>query len=984
MIKMRFLLLLLISVLGCQLYAQNPVSIHITEKEGLPDKEFYGILEDAKGFIWLAGNKGLTRFDGTTYKTFEHPQKRGLSMFEPVLDEEQRVWSINISGQLFYAEGETLVLFADLKDILKGQLGNVIYHNGYIYVSANKLIVAIDIASKKKTVIHSKALDSGKFLGHHIITKKVGDQLWYGNEGAIFSMEGEHETQINQLPKAFAHSKERNGVGEIIELPNGNTLYYFQNSQLKKHFFEWNGSQWIPLEIPEALNGIVVTKITFYEDTVWFTTSDGVLTGTYLNGAFTFSNHFLKGVFTSDVTRDQDNNYWVTTTRDGLFVFPNIYIDTIDIPSHFGKPSRMIQGPASSVLIGTTSGDAIEYTAETRTKKEFDLPKGRAISTLFYDAYRNEYGFMQETKSYLAKNLSPNNVSALPIKLGTTKELEFIDAKTIITVNSNSGFELEYPLKDTYPKENAIYSKFKRGYTCFYNPLSEYRYFAMVDELIAVDASYTETEVVTPNNSAILATAITSTEDGTVWAATFQHGVYAIHKTQVVGSLSEDNGLLSNRINSITADGIFLWIATDKGIQQYDTKLKTFKNLKKRDGIPSYSIKDIVTIGNHVFFSSNETVFSIDKNNAFKELTTPTLYITKVSINNNLQPLQDAYQLQQDEAKVGITFNANGLRGLSSGKYEYRLKGLDTEWTPLKAGTNEIQFANLPAGKLTFQLRAQGMDTSEMSPVEIKFDVVVPFYKSMWLWFGLMVALLVFVVYYFRRKIKKREIQKNEELAQLALDNELNSLQLENLRSQMNPHFIFNALNSIQEYIVNNEKHLASSYLVKFSRLIRMYLDQSRENSITLEEEIAAIKLYLELEKVRFEEQLQYRIDVNVNVPLASLYVPSLFIQPYVENALKHGLLHVDERQLDLTFTYNETTKLLQVIVQDNGIGRIASQKLKTSQPQLHKSFATSANERRVTLLNKNRTTEIKVDILDVNPEVDATGTKVVIEIPQG
>jgi len=341
---------------------------------------------------------------------------------------------------------------------------------------------------------------------------------------------------------------------------------------------------------------------------------------------------------------------------------------------------------------------------------------------------------------------------------------------------------------------------------------------------------------------------------------------------------------------------------------------------------------------------------------------------------------------KEAQSNLQIKFNANGFRGLSSGNYKYRLKGFDEEWIPIKQGNNVVQFASLPRGKFTFQLAAQDEGGVMHQPKEIKLRVTQIFYKTWWFRLLGVVSLLGLIIYYFRNTNKKQEEARQKELAQIQLDKELVALKLENLQSQMNPHFIFNALNSIQEYIVHNEKDLASNYLVKFSRLIRMYLDQSRSNTISLEEEFKAMDLYLQLEKVRFEDKLNYTlkgVEESGSIPLR---VPPLFIQPYVENALKHGLLHrQDNRVLEVLFDYIPATKVLQITVADNGIGREASQAMKSSRAmyQTHKSFATQANSKRVDLLNKTRTRKITVTATDLYKKDAPSGTRVFIEIPQ-
>lgn len=184
--------------------------------------------------------------------------------------------------------------------------------------------------------------------------------------------------------------------------------------------------------------------------------------------------------------------------------------------------------------------------------------------------------------------------------------------------------------------------------------------------------------------------------------------------------------------------------------------------------------------------------------------------------------------------------------------------GFDSHWVTTESGTNSMNYNSLPAGNYTFQVKLV-LDNNDKGKAEIKtlqFSIKRPFWKT-W-WFISIVAFLVLssIVLYFRRKIKKKEQQRQLEVSKLSLDNEMVNLKLENLRSQMNPHFIFNALNSIQEYIVLNQKKLASEFLGKFADLIRTYLNHSTKGNITLQEEIDCLEMYLELEKLRFEDKL--------------------------------------------------------------------------------------------------------------------------------
>lgn len=253
-----------------------------------------------------------------------------------------------------------------------------------------------------------------------------------------------------------------------------------------------------------------------------------------------------------------------------------------------------------------------------------------------------------------------------------------------------------------------------------------------------------------------------------------------------------------------------------------------------------------------------------------------------------------------------------------------------------------------------------------------------------------LIALLVLLssLFFFgrlreRKKAELITLELRETQKRLALEKQYRDSELKALKSQMNPHFIFNALNSIQEYIVLNKKNLASDYLGKFADLIRTYLHHSDTGVISLQEEIDSLKTYLDLECLRFEDTLNYTFNVANDLNTDVTHIPTMLIQPYIENALKHGLLHKKEnRQLNITFSKEKNNNIL-CIIEDNGVGREKSKELQKKRALLHKSFAAKATEERLELLNFGKNKKIGVEFIDLyNEENIGNGTKVIVSIP--
>jgi tetratricopeptide (TPR) repeat protein len=251
----------------------------------------------------------------------------------------------------------------------------------------------------------------------------------------------------------------------------------------------------------------------------------------------------------------------------------------------------------------------------------------------------------------------------------------------------------------------------------------------------------------------------------------------------------------------------------------------------------------------------------------------------------------------------------------------------------------------------------------------------------------LFVSILFTVFVLFNRyKIKKQNESlksKLEEAEKTILAEKKASLsELKAFKSQMNPHFFYNALNTIQSYILSNDKKLAISYLSKFSLLTRSILEMTEKESISVSEEIKTLALYLDIEKARFNEDFIYNITTANSEHLDMIQIPTLFLQPYVENAVKHGLLHKEgTKKLDIQFEIQ--SEQLRITIDDNGIGRQKSAALNTIKNKHHTSFATNAMEHRIEILNKTKTNKITVQFVDkVNTAHQSIGTTVLIKIP--
>ncbi|WP_394758000.1 histidine kinase, partial [Flavobacterium sp.] len=712
----------------------------------------------------------------------------------------------------------------------------------------------------------------------------------------------------------------------------------------------------------------------------------------------TYKNTYLPNEYVTKIIKDKNHNYWFTSLRNGVFVMPNIYIKKVTLPDNIIQISTICSVNNNHLAFGTPNGIIGTLNSDTFKSNPFSLLSETKVSQLVYNFQYKTLFISQESQSYLW-NLSSGKITNLPF-FQASKSASITNNNSILNASYDRASILENPFSSTLKKSEVLnydkpsfintkppYSnkdiRFKRAYTCLHSSKDNSNYVGFVDELIQFDTNLKET-IIRYKKQPIFAIDLAETKDNIIWVSTFKDGILGIKNNKVIFNYTTLNGLLSNQTGKLKSDGNTLWITTEKGLQSLDVKNKSFRNITKNDGLDTYSISDIEILGNKLFISSNKGIYLLEKDKCFKTYSKPIVSITNISIQERDTILKKEYNLAFDKNGIKIIFNTNSFQSSESIVYQYRLVGLNNIWLTLDKGIDFVRYSSLPSGEFVFEVKSINKNNIESQIEYIKINVAFPFWQKWWFYLISSFVIIFLVWIYFRLQLRRKDMEKQIALEKAEIDKELIYSQLENLRSQMNPHFIFNALNSIQEYILTNEKQTASAFLVKFSRLIRIYLEHSRESEVKLKEELKALQLYLELEKDRFEDSLEYSFIIDDKIDVNNILIPSLFIQPYIENALKHGLLHKKEnRILSISFELNKEKDSLICIILDNGIGRKASTELNNKRAYLHKSFATSANEKRIELINKTRIKKASVHIEDLYDEkMESLGTKVVITMP--
>ncbi|RYG02356.1 MAG: diguanylate cyclase, partial [Chitinophagaceae bacterium] len=380
-------------------------------------------------------------------------------------------------------------------------------------------------------------------------------------------------------------------------------------------------------------------------------------------------------------------------------------------------------------------------------------------------------------------------------------------------------------------------------------------------------------------------------------------------------------------------------------------------------------LNDLYIDKDNAYFATNNGLVYFSHNQIIKEKQSPKVYITSVSINKELLDLSSAgFVLKPRQQSITFNYSAVDFKNRQI-LYRYRLKD-DASWSETR--NRRLELSSLEPGHYCFEISAKSQDSSWSDPAKIKFTIEKHFWQTWW-FIALAVAIGAYALYIITVRITKR--QKNKEQEQLLLKNKILMLEQQALQAMMNPHFVFNVMNSIQHYINTQNTSSANRVLTGFAKLIRKNLEICTKSYISLEEELDYLKLYLSLEKNRFGEKFSYVVNVDPRIDKDETQVPSMLLQPYIENAIWHGIMpKEDGGEINISIEQKDETYLWIKII-DNGVGIKNSLSTKTG---AHQSKGMSLTQERINLLNKIEAKPIQLFVEQNGNE----GTTITILVP--
>jgi ligand-binding sensor domain-containing protein len=928
----------------------------VTLKDGLPTTEVYEVFCDSKGFLWIGHSLGLSRYDGNRFTHYNNSSINNLGFSDIKEDKLGTIWCRNFGGQIFYIQNNQMKLLEAYNWKQQNTFPKIFIDesNQLIATDVNGIFI-YNIQQQQNTIV--KPPNANPQIANYSLGLICGKVIciWYNQVYLLqkqllmpVTVQLSNNQPIKNLPIILGCFR------DTVYLSNSKkniaVCCVFKNNTL---------TQVRSFAIPSTTYAILPVG---NNKSLW-------LCGSTLSYNLTNAHEFINNTSVSSVTVDKENNLWFSSLQDGLGKLVETQKFFLEMPLKLNETEviKDIDVYNKQLLVSTSIGNLF-FLEQAKTqlslqvkdvyKSSLNVLKNHANKNLYVaGTYLFKYNARLQKLDTILKSTAIKDVvedndgnvylatSHSLLKFSTNKKVTYLRSKRCLSV--------------TYAN-NTLYGVFSDGVFSFNkNGIQEVKY----------------------NNKTILANVVAASNDSLV-IGTINNGALLFVQEKLHKQLSIQNGLLSNNITKAKIIDGSIWLLTTKVLEQV-TKQSAINHYTLNDDIGFENVNNFCVSDSNIYLALKKNIVII---NTHRTNINQPPYIAIDAILVNQKTLTQKNKNTLPYYENNIQFILSGL-SFSSGKqlsFKYRLIGVDTNWIISNSAQYVVNFSALLPGKYIFEALAVGVDGNYSNKEKFEFTILQPWWKQWWFIAITFTLALIIVVVIYRNNIKSLRQKNNLAIKMLNLQNDLRESTLTAIKSQMNPHFIFNALNTIQSYIYTNDENKASNYLGKFSDLIRLILDNSQRKAVSLTREIEMLRLYVDLELMRFENTLEATIVVNDNIDTDAIQLPPMLIQPYIENAIKHGLLHkVDNRKLNISFNVLAQENCLQIIIDDNGIGRTASMAINAQRNKSHSSFASFANQHRFELLNQSLHQKINLQIIDkVNNMQQALGTTVIITMP--
>ncbi|MFC5412786.1 two-component regulator propeller domain-containing protein [Larkinella bovis] len=475
--------------------------------------------------------------------------------------------------------------------------------------------------------------------------------------------------------------------------------------------------------------------------------------------------------------------------------------------------------------------------------------------------------------------------------------------------------------------------------------------------------------------------------NGRMWFSTDNGLARLDESTKRFEIYTTKHGLPNNDIAALRHTGDTLWISTSNGAAVTDVRKIRFIAFDEADGLPTTEFESGSSERDNkgrLYFGALRGLVYIQPGGVRINRFAPPVFLTSFKVNGRefLQgptahpPL---IELEHNQNQFNFEMAALNFDNPAANRYAYRLEGFEDHWN--QAGNRPFaSYTSLPSGQYVLHIIAANNDGIwNRTGYRLRVTIQTPFWETWWFRIGAgaaLIALGVAIAQWQARKAAREQQEKSDLRERIAMS------EMKALRSQMNPHFLYNSLNAVRLFVLQNDSDNADKYLVKFARLMRLILGNSRQEWVTLASECEQLQLYLELEQLRFGHKFDFSIETDPSLDLERVSIPPMIIQPYIENAILHGMAHKKNRGR-IQICIKPVNEHLECLVDDDGVGRQKAGEIKKKSATSHQSVGLKVTEERLQLIHQRSGKEAGVTIIDkVNDDNEPAGTRVVIRVP--
>jgi ligand-binding sensor domain-containing protein len=927
-------------------YSQKYNFKNYTVEDGLAQSQINDINQDNKGYLWVGTESGLSRFDGQNFVNFSIDNGLPDNKVEKIYFHKDECWVATPNGLAKLEDNRFVPYYFEEAE----RVNDLCYFKENLYIATNSGLM----------MFNGNTYEKFPFEGENeLIIRSIrnfNDQfLFCGTRTGLYKWNGSYDIFREEMLDFNISDLELFEDRLIISTyGDGLMTFDFKSSKLKEIAIETSRIRSIYADEDVILCSSIRGGIELLEDrTTYFTKANGLV------------NESLVCMF-----KDAENNIWIGTDGNGLLKFLGKSVTSFSVND--GLTSNIVMSIHneldSSFLLGTyNEGITVIREGKFSSITEEDGLKDNTVWEIknrpnggTWIATSNGVNLLQdgriivhsETEGISSKIRAIENSTAVTYFGGTDGVYEFngSDYKRI------PGTE-DFNVNDLLMEDDKLYIASRTGFF----------------SLDLANNSYAIRQIVLQEDNI---NSLLVDDRGMMWIGTM-NGLFVRLKSGAIVPFILDE----IDFNSKTTLGLLqsssgdIWISTMSGVYQispleaegYRYHLSHYATAQGLINLESNLNAIHEDAENNIWVGTASGLARIDPT-FYEELFSfeaPKLHITDMRLfmeefdysrfdsefaNGNGVP--SSISLPYNQNHITIDFIGINLKDPSSVKYEYRLIGSNSSWSPLSK-TNYATYSDLAPGEYDFEVRATNKRYIWSDTETIHITIRSPFWKTWWFVLLMISTAFVIVLAIFRARI--RTIKQKQENEKLSYKNRLLFLEQQSLNASMNRHFIFNSLNSIQYFINSSNKISANKYLSSFAKLIRKNLDSSTANNfiVTLQEEIERIELYLTLEKMRFQEKFDYELKISSSLDTESIEIPSMILQPFVENSIIHGVLPLERKGHIQINIFEEFGEVIFEVV-DDGVGidnTLQSKKENISGD--HESKGMEITNRRIELLRK-------------------------------